>query len=170
MEIGNIWIYLYVFLGTIIEVAVYTLRVALTTRGCKVWVAILGGINNIFAITIMILVTTTITTDPLRAIVYGIAYTIGALVGVKLDERLAIGSNFLTIITDYKESNKLVTELRKAGFAFTILVGKGKEKERAVIRIATKRRREKTVLKLINEFSPNSMLIDEVINTQNHLV
>lgn len=160
------WIvYILIFISKISELSIITLRTILTARDEKLVNTLLCFIQSALWIVSTSTVVVNITGDPGRVIAYVLGCSVGCYMGMVLDEKLAIGQNMITVIVDEEKGKELVKTIRSSGFAVTVLQGKGLEKSRLVLMIATRRKRQGELTKLIKQNAPSAMIIRESINT-----
>lgn len=92
---------------------------------------------------------------------------LGCFLGMVIDEALAVGTNMVTVIVERKEADRIATLIRERGFALTTIDAQSsdtKNKNRTILMIALKRKKER---KLINQILSNEndiILIDDSIN------
>lgn len=117
------WIYVLIFVGKLIEVSISTLRIMFVGKGKKglgivcgffeimLWVVIAGNVlNDLYS-------------DPLKALVYCVAFVVGIFLGMLIEERLAVGLTSIQIISLTDDGEKIGAALRENGFGVTILEG-----------------------------------------------
>lgn len=158
-------IYLFIFLSEIFILACVILRGILSARNEKLINLTLGTIQTGVYVLSSSLVVGGIIDDPLRVVFYVLGCGIGCYLGMVLDEKLAIGQDMITVIIDKKDGIELTKEIRERGYAITTLDGKSKNKDKTILMIATKRKREKKLINLIMKINENALIIDESINT-----
>lgn len=157
---STIWVYLFIFFGKIIEVSISTLRIVLIGRGER----IVGFFCSLFEITLWLFITGSVlanfTSDPVKVVVYVLAFGSGVYLGSWLEEKLAFGLCMVQIITPSAEDAlKLENQLRKNGFGLTIVDAKGIDSAvRTMINVTLKRKRSNEVLELISAMSPESVV------------
>lgn len=157
---GSVWVYVFIFVGKIAEVAVSTLRIMLIGRGER----ISGVIASILEYTLWIFVTASAITnfqdDPLKVIVLIIAFGAGNFIGSWLEEKLAFGLCTLSIITSEQEATSTMAKaLRAEGYAVTVMDAEGiHNQKRAVLSLTVRRKLTNDVLKLINKTNPHVMV------------
>ena len=88
---SSIWIYLFIFFGKILEVAVSTVRLVLINRGERVK----GSILAFFDILLWVLITGTVLVgfqkDWIRLLIFAAAFAIGNYLGSWIEDKLAPG-------------------------------------------------------------------------------
>lgn len=154
------WIYFLIFFGKIIEVTVATLRMVLINRGERMK----GMVIAFFDILLWLIVTGTVLDgyqeDPLRIIVFAVAFAVGNYLGSWFEDKLAFGlSSIQAIVSTSEESNKLATLLRDEDFAVTVTKGEGRSGMRDILLLHMKRKRIKEAISLIEENSPGAVIV-----------
>ena len=90
--------------------------------------------------------------------VYAVGYALGLLVGVMIEQKMAIGySNFEVNINH--ENPKMIKELRDKGYGVTVYEGEGRNGKRLKLDILTKRKNEKNLLGLVLAMEPNAFIM-----------
>lgn len=148
----SIWVYLFVFVGKIIEVTVATVRIVLINRGER----LMGSITAFFEITLWLVVTGTVLVgfqqDIVRCLVFALAFSCGNYLGSWLEGKLAFGlGSVQVIVPDDENTNKLIEELRGSGFAVTVMEGEGMDGKREILILHLKRKRIPAALKIIKQ-------------------
>jgi len=160
LDSGSVWVYVFIAVGKIAEVAVSTLRVMLINRGER----IIGVIASILEYTLWIFVTASAITnfqdDPLKVIVLIIAFGAGNFIGSWLEEKLAFGLCTISVITTEQEDTRNLTKaLRAAGHAVTVMDAEGiHNQKRAVLSLTVRRKLANDALHLIHETNPRVMV------------
>lgn len=147
----GIWIYFLIFFGKIIEVTVATVRMVLINRGERVK----GTMIAFFDILLWLVITGTVLDgfqdDPLRMLVFAVAFAVGNYLGSWLEEKLAFGLSSIEIIVPTSlKSKKLATILRDNGFGVTVVKGEGRDGKRDLLKLYLKRNQVEKVKQLIN--------------------
>ncbi len=94
----------------------------------------------------------------LQMFVYALGFALGLVVGIQVENKIAIG--FTSLLVNIKEPNEaFVKTIREAGFGVTIFQGEGRDGQRYRLDILTKRSREQEVLALIEEFEPEAFVL-----------
>lgn len=89
---------------------------------------------------------------------YASGVGLGILVGGLIESKLAIGD--ITVSVNIKNKNeKLMDDLRKSGYHFTMFEGIGIDGARYRFDILTCRRKEKELIHMIDSYEPNSFII-----------
>ena len=152
---------LLIFLARICDVTIGTIRIIMISKGKKFLAPVLG----FFEILIWIIAIGKIMqnlNNPVCYIAYAGGFAIGNYVGMKVEEKLAIGLIVLRIITQ-KEASELIKELREMGFGITEVDAMGKGKKVHVIYSIIKRHDVPVVVEKIINFNPKAFYTIEDI-------
>lgn len=152
---------LLIFLARICDVTIGTMRIIMISKGKKLLAPVLG----FFEILIWIMAISKIMqnlSNPVCYIAYAGGFAIGNYVGMKVEEKLAIGLIVLQIITQ-KDASELIKELREMGFGITEIDAIGKGKKVHVIYSIIKRHDIPVVTERINHFNPKAFYTIEDI-------
>ena len=151
---------LLVFLAEICVVTIGTIRIIFVSRGMKVLAPILGFFEVtlwLFAITqIMTKMTdpaTDIFTKSSCFLAFAAGFSVGTYLGILIDEKLAIGTTLVRIITP-KNPEELVRNLTLGDFGVTCLEGQGATGPVQVVLTVVKRKEIERVVHLIKQFDP----------------
>jgi uncharacterized protein YebE (UPF0316 family) len=145
---------LLIFLARIVDVTLDTLRIIFISRGDKVIAPILG----FFGIMVWLLAITRIMAnlDNFTAyIAYAAGFSAGNYIGLRIEEKLAIGIQIIRVIT-HRDASPLIGELREKGFAVTVADAEGKDGPVHIIFLVVKRQKVKSVIAVVNEFNPKA--------------
>lgn len=150
-----------IFTSRIIDVTFGTLRIIFISRGEKFIAPVFG----FFEILIWLLAIAQVMTN-LTNVTYYLAYAggfaMGTFVGIYLEEKLAMGTLIVRIITK-KEANELVENLKSKGYGVTSFDGQGARGPVKLIFTTIKRKDVYKVVEIIKCFNPKAFYsIEEV--------
>lgn len=156
----GIGIYFVIFFGKILEVTVSTIRMVLINRGER----LKGTIIAFFDILLWLVITGTVLQgfqeDPLRIVVFAVAFSVGNYMGSWFEDKLAFGlSSIQVIVPKSAESSELANILRNDGFGVTVVNGTGRSGERELLLLHLKRKRIAEAINLINENIPGAVIV-----------
>jgi uncharacterized protein YebE (UPF0316 family) len=146
---------LLIFMSRLSDVTLATLRHIFVSKGLKRVVPIIG----FFEVLIWLIAMRQIMSQ-VDNVVYYIAwaagFSAGTLLGMWIEERLALGQQVIRIITN-QDTSELQAALSNADFGLTILAGHGsKGGEVKVLFMVIKRKEFNDVTQLIHEYMPNA--------------
>ncbi len=157
---GSLGLYLFIFFGKIIEVAVSTVRLVLINRGER----LKGSVIAFFEIILWLIVTGTVLSgfqdDLMRCVVFAVAFAIGNYAGSWLEDKLAFGvCSVQVIVPECEESHKLTAKLRENNFAVTVVAGCGKDGVRELLILHVKRKRIPQAVDIIKAQNKNAVIV-----------
>ena len=155
----GVGIYFIIFFGKIIEVSVATLRMVLINRGERVK----GAIIAFFDIILWLIITGTVLDgfqeDPMRMVVFALAFAVGNYLGSWLESKLAFGlSSIQIIVPESPKSMQLANALRDSHFAVTVIKGTGRNGNRELLILHLKRKRISEAVKIIHTNFPGAVI------------
>ena len=150
---------LTIFVLRVIDMTLDTLRLLFVVRGKRLIVWILGIVTN----TIYILAISSVLTGknhPFTIFCYACGYATGNILGMRLEERLAIGFKAVDVVSKSK-GREIANMLREKGFGVTELVGQGMNGNVDIVRTNVKRRQAKEVRRIIEEIDPEAFITED---------
>ncbi len=157
---------LMIFLARISDVTLGTLRIIFVSRGNKTIAPILG----FFEVLIWVIAISNIIQHLDNVYCYlawAGGFATGNFIGMRIEERLAIGVNLVRIITK-KEANQLIGELHSSGYGATVVDARGKDGEVHVIYTVVKRKEIQKLIDLIKTYNPNAFYVVEDVRSVSH--
>ena len=155
-----------IFLARMSDVTLATLRNIFLSKSIKYIVPFLGFIE----VLIWLLAISQIMKNlhnPVCFLAYATGYSMGIFVGIKIEERLALGLQVMRIITQ-RNSDKLIVALTNQNFGITTMDATGAKGPVKVILTVVKRKDILEVRKLIEQHNPNAFYSIEDIRTVSH--
>ncbi len=145
---------LLIFLARIFDVSLDTIRVIMVSRGYRKYAPFIG----FFQILIWIITITRIMENLdnwLTYVAYAAGFGMGTYIGMRIEEKIALGYELLRIITR-SEVHELVDVLRKKGYGVTNVAGKGKDGEVGIVLLILKRKLMPEVIALVKQYNPKA--------------
>ncbi|WP_366163869.1 DUF5698 domain-containing protein [Bacillus infantis] len=141
----------------IIYVSFFTIRMILTLKGQRYLAAFISMIEVVIYVIGLGLVLDNL--DQIQNLIaYAVGYGIGVVVGMKIEEKLALGYITVNVIT--KEYDKDVPRvLREKGYGVTNWAANGLEGDRMAMQILTPRKYELKLYQTIKELDPKAFII-----------
>lgn len=129
--------YLFIFGARILDVSISVVRTLLMVRGKKYQAAAIGMVEVFIYISILTRIMSQL--DNLgNLIAYSLGFGTGQIVGIYIEQKMALGHVTLQVITK-EEKSCLVESLRDEGFGVTVIEGYGKDGIRHILNIGLKR-------------------------------
>lgn len=141
----------------IVYVSFFTIRMILTLKGQRYLAAFISSIEVVIYVIGLGLVLENLNQIQ-NLLAYAVGYGIGVIVGIKIEEKLALGYITVNVIT--KEYDKdLPKVLRDKGYGVTNWAANGLEGERMALQILTPRKYELKLYQVIKEQDPKAFII-----------
>ena len=147
------YVYLFIFFGKLVEVALASLRSQLIHKGQRIPGAIIALFEYAFWLCITASALTDFADDPLKVVVLICAFAMGNVLGSVLEEKMALGYCSVTSIFMDKATALNAAELiREKGQAVTIIPAEGLNgAERTSLLITVKRKDVSQIKKMLYE-------------------
>lgn len=152
-----------VFLARVVDVSLGTLRVLFLSRGLKILAPFVGFFEVLIWITAIAQVVHNID-NALCYFAYAAGYGLGTFVGLQIEERLALGTLIVRIITQ-GNGEHLVQALRSKDLRVTCIDAQGAAGPVKVVFTVIRRSRLSEVLYIVRVFNPNAFYtVEDVRN------
>jgi uncharacterized protein YebE (UPF0316 family) len=154
---------LFIFCARIIDVTVGTMRIIFVSRGLR----LLAPLAAFFEVLVWLVALGQIFSDlgnPLYYIAYAAGFAAGNYIGIIVEEKLAVGTAMVRIITQY-DASELLASLQEAGFSTTAVDAQGKHGPVKIIFIVLRRRNIPGVISMVTRFNPLSFYTVEDIRS-----
>lgn len=152
---------LLIFLSRIMDQSIGTLRLIFVSKGYRH----IGPILGFFEVIIWLLAVTQVLkhlTNPMSYIAYGAGFAMGNYVGIRLEEKISIGTVLIRIVPK-KDTSDLVNHLREVGFGVTTVAAEGAAGPVQIVFTIIKRKSIPKAIEIINLYNPNAFYtIEEV--------
>lgn len=148
---------LIIVLIQLLYVPMLTLRTISMVKNLKVLTAVFGFLESIiyiFGLAIVLSGEQSI----IEMVVYAMGFAMGLVTGIYVEQKLAIGFSSFNVNINHNNT-ELVKDLRNSGFGVTTYQGEGRNGERIILDILTKRKKESLLIKKIYAHEPNAFII-----------
>ena len=152
---------LLVFCARIMDVSAATLRVIFLMQGNKRLAPILGFFESLIWLTAISQILQNID-NIFSYIAFPLGYAAGTYVGLVIEERLALGSVLVRVITSV-DASKLMDFLKTNDLNFTNIPAEGKFGKVNVLFFAIRRERLPMIMDAIKDFNPKSFYTVESV-------
>lgn len=152
---------LLIFTARIFDVTIGTLRIIMVARGKKILAPILG----FFEVLIWIIAVSKIMDNLdnwVNFVFYAAGFATGNYIGMLIEEKLAMGTVGVRIITA-KSGDRLINTLKEKGYGLTFMNAQGREENVNVIFLTVKRSNLKELIPIIHNFNSNAFYTIEDI-------
>lgn len=156
---------LMIFFARIADVTVGTLRIVMVSKGQKYIAPILGFFEVIIWLVAMSKIMQNMD-NWIAYVAYGAGFATGNLIGLILEEKLAVGIVQLQIITR-KGADNLIAKLKASGYGITYHEAQGATEKVAVIYTIIKRTDINKVLEIMKIYNPQAFYSAEDVKFVN---
>ena len=168
MEIWNYVITpLFICLARITDVSIGTIRIIMIGRGNRY----LAGILGFFEVIIWLLAIGQVMKNLSNVssyIAYGLGFGLGNVLGISLENKLAIGNQVVQIVTA-ENLKTLSMLLREEGFKVTHLFASSEKERLDFLYLIVPRKKVNKVLEIAREFDPDALIsVSDVRNIYPH--
>jgi uncharacterized protein YebE (UPF0316 family) len=152
---------LLIILARIVDVSIGTIRIIMVARGNKTIAPVLA----FFEVLVWILAVTRIFQNLNNWVcyfAYAFGYATGSYIGIKIEEKLAIGVQLIRVITR-KDASELINILRLKGFGVTTIEAEGGQGKVGILYSIVNRKNISEIVRIIKEYNPNAFYTIEDI-------
>lgn len=143
-----------IFFSRIIDVSIGTLRIILVSRGNKIVAPLLGFFEVIIWLVAIGAIMQNLN-NILCYVAYGGGFAMGNLLGILLEEKLAMGDVLIRAVTK-KPANECIVNLRKKGFGVTVVQAEGAFGPVSIFYTIVERNNLQSVINDIKTYNPNA--------------
>ncbi len=169
---GDLFTYLVlpllIFISRIMDVTIGTIRIVMVSKGQKFWAPFLGFFEVLIWLIAMSKIFENID-NWVCYVTYAAGFATGNYIGLKLEEKLAVGLVKIQIITR-KEAKKLIEALIEAGYGITHQDAKGANQNVSIIYSIINRKDLHKVEKIVSAHNPNAFYSIEDVKFVNKKV
>jgi uncharacterized protein YebE (UPF0316 family) len=145
---------LLIFISRVVDVSIGTLRIIFVSKGRRYLAPILG----FFEVLIWLLAISSIMQNLhnyVTFLAYAGGFAAGNYVGMRLEEKLALGVMIVRVITQ-KPADLLIARLKSLGFGITSVDAKGAVGDVSIIYTIIHRNEMKRVIEIIKSYNPKA--------------
>ncbi|HEX7598375.1 MAG TPA: DUF5698 domain-containing protein, partial [Polyangia bacterium] len=150
-----ILIALAIFGLRVIDMSMDTMRMLFVVRGRKRISWVLGFFQSLVFVIAISAALTEVAKNPLAVLGYGAGFATGNVVGMYIEDRLAIGHIQFTIVSS-RRGAEVVNELRKTGYAVTEIPARGKDGTVSLLQVSVLRKDRDIVETVVLETDPDA--------------
>ena len=151
-----LWDLLLIFALRLVDVSLGTVRIILLSRRQRLLPALIGFVE-VFTWLVAATVVFSNLNDISRMLAYAAGFALGTLLGTLLESRLAMGNTMMRIVAPVG-SPQAHDELRRAGFAVTVINADGRDGEVRLAFSMIPRRRRREALEIVQTVNPTAFV------------
>lgn len=157
---SNPWMGALVIFGLrVLNMTLDTLRMLFTLRGMKFWSWVVGFVVSLIYVLLLTSVLSNLN-NPLYIAAYAAGFATGGVVGMWIEERLAIGFTNIQVISP-RRGAVMAQKLREGGYAVTEIPARGKDGMVSMLSLSVRRKQVLEVEKIINECDEGAFVTTE---------
>ncbi|NGP46063.1 DUF2179 domain-containing protein [Bacillaceae bacterium SIJ1] len=141
----------------IVYVSFNTIRMILTLKGQRYLAALISTVEVVIYVVGLGLVLDNLN-EIQNLIAYAVGFGLGVMVGMKIEEKLALGYITVNVITKGYDTD-VANAVREEGYGVTSWVASGREGSRLNMQILTPRKSELRLYELIKSIDPKAFII-----------
>jgi uncharacterized protein YebE (UPF0316 family) len=149
-----------IFCLRVMDMSMDTMRMLFVVRGRKRIAWGLGFFQSLIFVIAISAALAAVAVNPLAVIGYAAGFATGNVLGMYIEDRLAIGHIQFTIVSS-RRGAALVEELRKAGYAVTEVPARGKDGMVSLLQTSVLRKDRDTVETVVLECDPDAFVTAE---------
>ena len=153
---------LVIFILRVLNMALDTLRMLFTLRGMKLLSWVVGFMVSLIYVLLLTSVLSNLN-NPLYIIAYAAGFATGGVVGMWIEERLAIGFTNIQVISP-RRGVVMAQKLREGGYAVTEIPARGKDGMVSMLSLSVRRKQVLDVEKIINECDEAAFVTSEDVH------
>lgn len=150
-----------IFFLRVLDMTCDTLRVLFVMRGRKASAWVFGFLQSaIFVVAITSVLSNL--DNPINVVAYAAGFATGSVVGIMLEERMALGYTHLRVISS-RRGDAVARALRDKGYAVTEIAGRGKDGTVNVLSVSVLRKHTEAVNTLVQEIDESAFVTAEEV-------
>jgi len=146
----------------VLNIALDTLRMIFTLRGMKILSWVVGFMVSLIYVLLLTSVLSNLN-NPLYIIAYAAGFATGGVVGMWIEERLALGFTNIQIISS-RRGVVMAQKLRENGFGVTEIPARGKDGMVSMLSLSVRRKQVIDVEKIVNECDEAAFVTSEDVH------
>lgn len=148
--------YFIIFISKIIENTLSTLRLIVVAKGKKIFGAILQFIIAFVWVITTGIVVVNIKDDPLKVVFFALGSLIGSYLGSFIEEKIALGEDMLTVITNDNSSDKIIEKL--SSYNYPVYKLKSENKNTFILLVMSHKKNRSKIINIIKKIDRNSLI------------
>lgn len=141
----------------VVYVSLFTLRVLLVIKNYRVLASVLS-IGEVFVYLMGLTLVLDNLDKPINIAAYCLGWGLGVYTGSRIEQKLALGYVVYEVVVDSLEQ-EMPNKLRNKGYGVTSWIADGKDGKRLVMKILSKRNKERKLHDFIISVAPKAFII-----------
>ncbi|MDD3642013.1 MAG: DUF2179 domain-containing protein [Candidatus Krumholzibacteria bacterium] len=154
---------LLIFTARIVDVSMQTVRIVFVSRGHRVLAPLIGFFEVMIWLAAIGQIMRNLD-NVLCYVAYGGGFAAGTWIGMLLEEKLAIGTCLVRVITQ-RDATALIAALRAADYGVTHIPAEGMKGKVSIVYTVIRRNCLPDVVRIIEEFNPRAFYTIETVRS-----
>lgn len=163
---SGLWVWLMpvlIFLAGLTYLTLSSVRTIFLSRGLKGWAAVLGFAETVIFLLAISQILANVA-NVANVIAYAAGYGLGNLAGIIVEEKLALGTVLVRLITR-KDASELIRDMESRQFGVTSVGARGVSGKVRIVFTVVRRRDLKSLLRMIESFHPRAFVSIEDVRS-----
>lgn len=160
--------YLAIFISKIIENTLSTLRLIVVAKGKKIFGAILQFLIAFVWVITTGIVVHNIKDDPLKIVFFAFGSLIGSYLGSLIEEKIALGSDMITVLVNNPYSEEIIKELENKNYLVSKIDAQRQNNSISILFIITEKKKRKDVINIIQSINKQAIISIEAIKNMSY--
>ena len=157
---ANVWVgALLIFALRVVNMSLDTIRVMMVVRGRKGWAWVMGFIQTVIMIYVLSVVIQEVD-NLLNIVAYAGGFATGNVVGMWLEDKMAMGHTHLRIISP-TSGLAIAEKLREEGYAVTEVSGRGRDGTVTLLNVSVLRKNKDKVSEIVEQVDEGAFITAE---------
>lgn len=157
-QVHPLFLYGFIFFGKILEVGIATVRIVLITKGEKLVGSLIAFVEVTLWVVLAVTILDDVLGDPLRVVVYALAFALGNYAGTIVEDKLAIGTMRVEAIVKKIHGKAIARSLREMGFGVTASDAYGRDERREIHIMHIPRKRLDETIRFLKSYDEQVMV------------
>ncbi|MFH0810857.1 MAG: DUF5698 domain-containing protein [Pseudomonadota bacterium] len=149
-----------ILLARVIDVSLGTIRTISIVHGRTRVAFLLGFVEVSVWLAVISTVVRQIGSEPVLGIFYALGFSLGNVIGIMLERRIAFGYTILRVISP-GHGKAMAEQIRSSGFAVTTFEGEGKSGPVTELYVVCRRRDMDDLVRQVRDIEPDAFYITE---------
>ncbi|MBQ8552541.1 MAG: DUF2179 domain-containing protein [Clostridia bacterium] len=159
MSLNPVVVCLLVCVAKIVEITIQSLKTCMMVKGQRLKAAALGFVEcTIWGLVISTIIGT-LGDDLFLLLFYCVGYATGLFLGSTLENKIALGTSNLQLITDKENTEKIIEYLKERNKGYTVFDGQGSVDRMNMVFIVLARKDTKKTLKEIRAICDDKVFV-----------
>ncbi len=163
METSVILTGLLIMFARILDVSMGTIRTIVLVQGRILLAFVLGFFEVIIWVSVVSAVISQVHESPILAVFFALGFALGNVLGILVEQKIALGPILLKLITPENRRDKIVNAFKELSLDATTFAGTGTQGPVTEIYTVCRRKDLKTIIPLLRKIDPEVFYFTEQV-------